>query len=278
MLGHVLKKILPLSLRTPLRMMALKASERFPLLTTFYMLFLYGILVRPTGKGQFLAHYKGMKLLFPRSELETFLEVICVNVYEQAYRVQNGDVVIDVGASIGLFTLRAANEAGKAGQVVAIEPEPKNLALLRHNVHSHGLTNVKIVGKACGRYKARVPLYLHPGHDLHSLFKVSGNAIEVEMDSLDNMVSDLALGHVDFIKIDAEGAELEVLKGAEKILNLPNIRLAIAGYHILPDGSSELPGIVSWLIPRGFEIHTKDSAYIYASKENRGVLTAQMGN
>lgn len=63
---------------------------------------------------------------------------------------------------------------------------------------------------------------------------------------------------------DVEGAKLDVLKGAEKILCIPNVKLAVAAYHPLPDGSSELQKISSYLKSKGMKIWTNDKGYVYA--------------
>ncbi|MBA7692614.1 hypothetical protein ES703_101181 [subsurface metagenome] len=180
-----------------------------------------------------------------------------------------GDIVIDIGAHAGMFTVKAAKLVGDKGLVIAIEPEPRNLAILQHNIESHSLTNVKIVSKAIFNEKTTVRLYLQDLSVHHSLSYRSGNYIEVEADSLDNIVSELGLDHVDFVKIDVEGAELEILKGAEKMLTSPGIRLSIASYHDLPDGQPQLPSIVSYLESRQFQTQTyiKGSCpYVYARR------------
>ena len=64
--------------------------------------------------------------------------------------VSPGSTVIDVGANIGYNTIRAARRAGPRGRVVAFEPTPDNLAVLRHNIAASGLTNV-VVERGRGR-------------------------------------------------------------------------------------------------------------------------------
>lgn len=88
------------------------------------------------------------------------------------------------------------------------------------------------------------------------------------MDTLDNILSDLGLSHIDFIKIDAEGAEVEILKGASHVLSSPNIKLAVAAYHLLPDGRAEFPEVKSYLTQRDFKIHAIDEQFIHAIKRS----------
>lgn len=225
---------------------------------------IYGIHIKRVGKGVYRASGFGEEVLVPEGGWRVFIEIFHDEIYEQIFNVENGEMVIDVGAHVGLFTVKARKAVGEDGLVVAIEPEPKNAALLSENVEKHGFKNVVVVKKAAGNYKGKVKLYLSPGSRGHSLLPIRPSSINVGMDTLDNIAAELGLTRVDFIKIDVEGAELDVLEGAEKILHMPNVKLAIAAYHPLPDGSSEFQKIFSYLKSKGMKIWTNDRGYIYA--------------
>ena len=152
--------------------------------------------------------------------------------------------------------------------VIAIEPEPGNLRLLRENVYGNKLNNVRIMDGAVGSHKSRQSLHLSLRSTAHSLLmpmaESTDNYVDVAVDSLDDIISELGLSHVEFLKINVEGAELEVLKGAERVLKMPGAKLVIST-HTLSDGVSTFPGVVSYLTSRGFEIHTKGKQLVYAS-------------
>ena len=211
------------------------------------------------------------KVLTPnRPDWWVFVEIFHYEVYDRLFRLQKGDVVIDVGAHVGMFTIKAARQVGEEGLVIAIEPEPRNLMLLEQNVKGNNLSNVVIVGKAVSESPDRGKLYLGDDSYGHSLAWQTPRFVEVEIDSLDNIVSRLKLERVNFIKIDVEGMELEVLKGAEKILGRAGVKLAIAAYHRLANGEPELPRVVSHLKERGMGVHiTEDNHYIYAQTQTR---------
>jgi FkbM family methyltransferase len=143
---------------------------------------------------------------------------------------------------------------------VAIEPQPANLSLLHQNILNNGLSNIMVVDKACTSHRGKARLYLaseSSGASLVNPLLVSSDKhIEVRADTLDNIVSDLALSRVNFIKIDAEGSELDILKGGERTLKHPGLKLSIAAYHTLADGTPEFGPIQSFLIQRGFNIYT----------------------
>lgn len=271
MLVDIVRKITPRGLRIRVGGWLDSKLVRSRLLTSAFYYFLYGIVVRikPMPDGNCLVASLGTEMIIPGDSVPVFIEIFRDCVYEQFSSPEEGDIVIDVGAHVGIFTVKAAKLVGDSGLVVTIEPEPRNLALLQRNIESHSLTNVKIVSKAALNEKGTVRLYLQDLSVSHSLSRQSGDYIEVEADSLDNIISKLELDRVDFVKMDVEGAELETLKGAEKVLASPGIKLSIASYHVLPDGQPQLPGIISYLKSRQFrtQIYIKGSCpYVYATK------------
>jgi FkbM family methyltransferase len=214
--------------------------------------------------------FQGTEITMPRESIFIYFEVFLHRVYDQFPGPKGGDIVIDVGANVGTFTVKAAKLVGDKGLVVAIEPEPMNLALLQRNIDSCNLNNVKVIRKAVWDKAAKVWLYLSKHSGGHSLCYASEDRIEVEADCLDNIVAELGLSHVDFIKIDVEGAEPEALRGAEGTLTSPSIRLCIEAQHVLPDGQHELPILVSYLVSKQFQpqVYMKNEGpYIYATKQ-----------
>lgn len=134
--------------------------------------------------------------------------------------VRKGDVFVDVGANIGLFTLKVAPYAGF---VVAVEPGKDAGDLLAKNIALNGFTHVAIVRKALADAPGEAVLHHNPlGDDPQAFSLISdGNAVEsekVEITTLDLMVRDLKLPRVDCIKMDVEGAESMVIAGASETL------------------------------------------------------------
>lgn len=145
----------------------------------------------------------------------TILSIFKMLTYERVEHPRLGQVVVDVGAGIGTFTAKASHQVGPTGFVYAFEPEPENLTLLKRNTEK--LKNTRIFQRALWSSSGVKTLYVHSknwgGHSFYP-HKYAGDEIEVHTVTLDEVVK----GRVDFLKIDIEGAELEVLKGSERIL------------------------------------------------------------
>ena len=160
--------------------------------------------------------------------------------------VQPGDVVLDCGAHVGTFT-RAALDAG-AKLVVAIDPSPPVLEALRRNVAEDVAEGrVVIVEKGVWDREDVLPLTMtednHGTHHLSLETSTDESVINVPLTTIDNLVAELHLDRVDFIKMDIEGAEQKALMGAQNTLANYKPRLAIAAYHS-PDDQTRIPAIV----------------------------------
>ncbi len=131
--------------------------------------------------------------------------------------VTPGGVVFDVGAHAGLYTLLAARLVGPAGRAVAFEPLPRNLAFLRRHVALNALTNVTVVPAAvCAR--TGVARFLPaPSSSMGRL--AADGPLQVRTVALDDLISGGELPPPDVIKIDVEGAEVDVLAGADRLLH-----------------------------------------------------------
>lgn len=120
---------------------------------------------------------------------------------------------VDVGANIGYYVLLLSKGIGVEGKVVAIEPSPENLPELHLNVERNSLDkNVEIIEAAVGAVTSVAALK----RGINSGVTSDGSAAyNVRLDTLDNMIK----GQVNFIKIDVEGFESFVLKGATDIIS-----------------------------------------------------------
>ena len=128
--------------------------------------------------------------------------------------VKEGDVVVDVGANIGYYTIILSKIVGKSGKVYAFEPDVSNFQILTKNVMINDCTNVELVQKAVTESTGMVDLYLNDinlgGHRIHPTLSGTRN-VEVSAISLESYFPDNQT--IDFLKMDIEGAEFQAMKG-----------------------------------------------------------------
>lgn len=122
-----------------------------------------------------------------------------------------GDVVVDVGANIGYYALMLARLVGPSGRIICVEPDPENLTELRRNIAANNLTNVQLFDVAAGASEGTA--HVVGGINARLSDHDSGD-YPVGVMPLDTLIK----GPVDFIKIDVEGYEGHVLRGAEHVI------------------------------------------------------------
>jgi FkbM family methyltransferase len=147
--------------------------------------------------------------------------------------LEDGSVFLDVGAHIGYDTLKAAHHIGPTGRVVAFEPNPRIVQLLRDNVAASGAANVMVQAIACSDTETTLTLFDSTGSNSGGTSLAEANAgpasraVTVPARRLDDVIQELGLSRVDVIKVDAEGAETLVLRGAQETLRRFKPRLVI---------------------------------------------------
>jgi FkbM family methyltransferase len=142
---------------------------------------------------------------------------------------KEGDIVIDIGAHIGLYTIISSKRVGANGKVVAIEADPSNFEMLNSNIKLNQLTNVIPLNYAVHSKETKVKLYLPSGESgftkyntiMPNWINAQEKFVEVNANTLDYLLqlNEIRQEEVNWIKIDVEGAEFEVLKGATNVLS-----------------------------------------------------------
>jgi FkbM family methyltransferase len=204
-------------------------------------------------------------------DASTLEEVFFKDIYEQESKIKPGDIVLDVGAHIGCFTLKAAKEVGPEGKVVSFEPSSENFRLLSMNVSSNDYSNAKLFNVAVGSEPGTAKLHLGNRRGTNSLLSdASAEQVgveEVPIRTLDSVADELKLNKVNFMKIDVEGFELEVLKGAQNILSSSHPSIAMETHDFGPSEEE----IASFLSTFGYMIkrvpYRTHLGLLYALKE-----------
>jgi FkbM family methyltransferase len=133
--------------------------------------------------------------------------------------------VVDAGAHHGLYTLLASKQVGRDGRVIAIEPSARECERLEKHLRVNRCSNTELVACALGEEPAEADLYLVDGcHDWCNSLRPPAvdepvRTVPVSVRRLDDVLAELEVSKVDFIKLDIEGAELTALHGAMKLLH-----------------------------------------------------------
>jgi FkbM family methyltransferase len=153
--------------------------------------------------------------------------IYCLGLYEAPLArffirsLSTDSVVLDIGAYIGQYTLLAAKYS-PAGRVIALEPHPESYQRLLANIALNRLGNVQALNLAAGQRAERVPLLLSDQPFNSRLLPTSRSddgMADVEVVPVDQIVREAVLPRVDVMKIDVEGAEGPVLRGAYETLS-----------------------------------------------------------
>lgn len=130
--------------------------------------------------------------------------------------INAGSMVYDIGANVGYYTLLASVLTGDQGQVVAFEPLPRNIAYLKKHVKLNRLDNVEIFEAAVSDQAGEATFDLGASTAMGHLS--DSGELRVRVVSLDGLLAAGKISPPDFIKLDVEGAEYHVLKGARQLL------------------------------------------------------------
>ena len=200
-----------------------------------------------------------------------------------AQRLKPGQTILEVGANIGYYALLEASVIGETGHIIAVEPGPKNLALLKRNIALNSLGQIiKPYHAAVSNSRGPIRLSLSEASNCHRVRSAQGNNgagayVEVPGTTGDVLIEELlgSDGRVDVIRMDVEGHEVQVLQGLEKTLSSNQPLIIYIEIH--PDliraeaGDSEYQRFLSQLQSYGFRL---DAAFRHwASKVIRHVET-----
>ena len=191
------------------------------------------------------------------------------NYTPRGFGIKKEYTIIDIGAHIGSFTVYAAKNA-KNGIVYSYEPYPENFKLLEENVKINNLENVKIFNLGILGKRKKVKLYQDEANDAgHSIYNKTRNSVVINCISLKEVFDSNKIKFCDFLKIDCEGAEYDIL------FNLPKkyfnkIGMIALEYHNGIYKERNLTDMQILLSDVGFKIKAKpvksDQGLLYAKR------------
>mgnify|MGYP001246578164 FL=1 len=210
-----------------------------------------------------------IKIRVNSTDLMALTNVWMINEYKiEKFKINKNDIIIDVGAHIGLFSLLASKSCF-AGKIFSYEPINENFEMLMQNIKSNKLKNIVPFNLAVSKNTSNVKLFLDKDESAHSIFQKNTSYVTVESISLQKIFDDNDINFCKILKLDCEGAEYEIIdslpdKYFEKIQNM------IIEYH-LADSKPELgKDLISKIKNAGFQIttrpHHNDMGLLIATK------------
>lgn len=234
--------------------------RKFPFLVFWYKWFFktlwpYKNIIEIQGSKMYVNVYDNslsMRRTFQGYASNLVHEQVTTDLFKKV--VEKGNIVLDLGANIGYFTLLAAKLVGPEGKVYSFEPEPKNFSYLKKNIEINNYYWVFPFQKAVSDRNGKTNLYIcdyDTGH--HTINRFDGvkdysrgretkeKSIEIETVALDSFLEGKT-ERVDIIKMDIEGAEYLALLGMDKILrNNPNIKIFVEFFPLLIEKMGNSP-------------------------------------
>jgi FkbM family methyltransferase len=179
------------------------------------------------------------------------------------YDPQPGDTVVDAGAGIGTEVLPLSELVGPEGRVIAVEAHPETFRQLWTLCELNGLRNVSLVYAALGAQRGRSLISDAAESQLNTIVGVERGA-RVPVETLDHILENLDVKHVDFLKMNIEGAERQALEGFSSGLgNTTHLAVAchdfLADRGLLPATARTKADIRAILQSSGFSLRTREA-------------------
>lgn len=208
-----------------------------------------------------------MKLKLPE-ENEFFLETHDPEITRLLCRfIQPGQAFFDIGAHIGYYSLLASRLVGSQGSIFAFEPSPQTVLRLEEHVSENNCTNIQVLPLGIGDQNGNHEFLEFGASTLNALVLPEDqvplarqrkgiallNQATVMCRTLDSLLKDRTIAPPDFVKIDVEGFEFNVIQGMEKILDEVKPNLLIELHH--PQAVASIPG---FLQTKGYDSYRID--------------------
>ena len=152
-----------------------------------------------------------IKLRVNSTDIMAFTHVWLLHEYDRTeFEINDTDIVIDIGAHIGLFAL-FASQFCKNGKIYCFEPVKENFELLESNLVLNNIRNVISFNAAISINNDNITIYLNKDESGHSMYVVGSKKIQVKSFTLQDVFDSNKLQKCDFIKIDCEGEEYAII-------------------------------------------------------------------
>lgn len=188
---------------------------------------------------------------------------------------KEGEIVLDIGANIGKYSIHCGKLVGKNGKVFAFEPSKRPFELLCKSIKENDLNEIVTpICCALSDKNGKSKLYSSDEKPITSLvYKLSNNFTEVNTTSIDSFVSNKKIPRIDWLKIDVEGAEYDVFSGAIQTLQNNNVKVIFEVLKVNKDKVLKLLESLEYSVLQLESYHTeeftKEGFYNFFAQKNK---------
>lgn len=202
------------------------------------------------------------KMRFGTTDIDTLHEIWIHNFYTpKGFEINENDLVIDVGAHIGVFSVFASQFARK-GKIYAFEPILENYIMLKQNIEINRIQNINPINMAISDKSGDKEMHLNDFNTGAHSFSGRGNKtrmVIVQAISLEDFIKQNYIEQIDFLKMDCEGAEYEILYGSpDRILRMIK-KISMEHHHF--DDNMDIFALMKFLKEKGFRVEVSTRRY-----------------
>lgn len=247
--------------------------DKIPFVETANGLIFFGL---PNHKGinKLYANLNdGIKNCFPEDISAIIFEVgsrFFNDAQHKRYTYRKGDVVVELGAYLGYYSMNAAKKIGPSGHLIAVEFVPENYQILCKNLSVNFPDNAQAILKGVSNKKGRKKIYAGGDQvnsfrqDIVSRFRTDFATIEIETDTVDNILKENNINKVDLMIIQVNGNELDALMGIKDSMAIIDNFAIAAPYEL--DGQSSQKIVDEFLRSNRFATEVSD-VWVYAKRK-----------
>ena len=230
-----------------------------------------------TSKGKVSSYQlrNGIKYEINNTDYNLLNHIWNYDVYRKG-SIKKGDIVLDIGSHVGIFSVLASKLVGDSGKVFSFEPSPNNFYLLKKNIKLNDINNITAINKGVSNKQGVKKLFLSLfGYGGNSFFKNQNKKdfINIDCISLTEAIEKNKIKKIDFLKMDCEGAEYEILfSSPDDTLNKIK-RISMESHDIKKYFINDLK---KFLEEKGFSVKIGESygegvRMLYAINKNRNI-------
>ena len=210
-----------------------------------------------------------IKIRVKSTDLMALTNVWMINEYDiDSFEINPSDIIIDVGAHIGLFSL-LVSQFCKTGKIFSFEPIRENFDLLVSNLGLNHTENVFPFNVGISKNSGKLNLFLNNDQSAHSIFPKGSESITVEATSLQKIFDEKQISSCKLLKLDCEGAEYDIIDSLP-VEYLDKIQNMAIEYHLADTKPELIKNLILKIKNAGFKIktmpHYDDMGFLIAKK------------